>query len=143
MINIREIDHVVIRVKDLAKMSAFYIDVLGCTLEREEPEIGLYQLRAGASLIDLVPVTGELGRQGGAAPEPEQRHNMDHVCVRVEPFDADAIQQFLAEKGVAAGSVESRFGAEGRGPSIYVEDPEGNTVELKGAPWSIESSGSH
>ncbi len=139
MIHIREIDHVVIRVKDLARMKAFYMDVLGCTIAREEPEIGLYQLRAGTSLIDLVPVTGKLGREGGAAPEPDRKHNMDHVCVRIEPFDADAIQQFLAKKGVTAGSVESRFGAEGRGPSIYVEDPEGNTVELKGAPWPVQT----
>ena len=137
MINIREIDHVVIRVKDLTKMKAFYMNVLGCTIEREEPDVGLYQLRAGASLIDLVPVAGQLGQKGGAAPEPDRKHNMDHVCVRVEPFDAAAIQQFLAKNGVPAGSVESRFGAEGRGPSIYVEDPEGNTVELKGAPWPL------
>lgn len=137
MINIREIDHVVIRVRDLARMKAFYMDILGCSIEREEPDVGLYQLRAGASLIDLVPVTGLLGQKGNDAPEPDRKHNMDHVCVRVEPFDAEQIQRFLAEKGVKAGSVESRFGAEGRGPSIYVEDPEGNTVELKGAPWPV------
>ncbi|MEC7120289.1 MAG: VOC family protein [Pseudomonadota bacterium] len=134
MIQIREIDHVVIRVHDLACMKQFYMQVLGCPIAREEPELGLYQLRAGASLIDLVPVDSPLGEQGGAAPQPDQHHNMDHVCVRVEPFDAEAILAFLAEHGVEAGTVESRFGAEGRGPSIYIQDPEGNTVELKGAP---------
>jgi extradiol dioxygenase family protein len=59
---------------------------------------------------------------------------MDHVCFRVEPFDAAAIRAHLGRCGVAAGPVESRFGAEGEGPSIYLKDPEGNALELKGPP---------
>ena len=134
MINIREIDHIVLRVIDLQRMIRFYTEVLGCTLERRQDEIGLVQLRAGRSLVDLVPVDGKLGRAGGAAPGMEAR-NVDHFCFRVEPFDAEAIGRHLAAAGVAAGQVESRYGAEGEGPSIYITDPEGNTVELKGPAW--------
>ena len=128
---IREIDHLVLRVVDLDRMLRFYGDVLGCSVERRQDAIGLVQLRAGRSLIDLVPVDGKLGRAGGAAPGAEGR-NLDHLCLRVEPFDAAAIQRHLAAHGVDAGAVESRYGAEGEGPSIYVRDPQGNTVELKG-----------
>lgn len=133
MICIREIDHIVLRVTDLARMLDFYCGALGCPIEKRQDEIGLVQLRAGSSLIDLVPLDGKLGRMGGAAPGAEGR-NMDHFCLRVEPFDADAIRAHLATHGVEAGAVESRYGAEGEGPSIYVTDPEGNVVELKGPP---------
>jgi glyoxylase I family protein len=131
MIRIRELDHVVLRVADLPKMLAFYCDVLGCTVERRQEEIGLVQLRAGRSMIDLVPVDGPIGRSGGAAPGREGR-NLDHFCVRVEPFDEDAIRSHLRAHGISGGETKSRFGAEGPGPSIYLSDPEGNTVELKG-----------
>ena len=131
MIHIREIDHVVLRVIDLDKVLRFYCDVLGCTIDRREDSIGLIQLRAGRSLIDLVPVDGQLGRAGGAPPGKEGR-NLDHFCVRVEPFDEVAIRRHLQDNNVEAGEVVARNGAEGVGPSIYITDPEGNVVELKG-----------
>ena len=134
MFRIQQIDHIVLRVSDLQAMLDFYIDVLGCTLEREQRDIGLYQLRAGSSLIDLVPVNQKLGRTGGAAPGKEGR-NLDHFCLRVEPFDAEFIITCLRGKGIDPGQVESRYGAEGEGPSLYVSDPENNVVELKGSPW--------
>jgi len=133
MIRIRELDHLVLRVVDLEAMLRFYCNVLSCSVERRQDAIGLVQLRAGCSLIDLVPVSGKLGATGGAAPGKEGR-NLDHFCLRVDPWDADAIRAHLAASGVAAGNVESRYGAEGEGPSIYVSDPEGNVVELKGPP---------
>jgi len=135
MIQIREIDHVVLRITDLEAMLRFYCDILGCKVERCQEELGLTQLRAGRSLIDLVTVDGKLGRSGGSPPGPEGR-NMDHICLRIEPFDAEAIYAHLNHKGVKAEEVSSRYGAEGEGPSIYLHDPEGNIVELKGAPWS-------
>lgn len=135
MIRISHIDHLVLRVRDLNAMMDFYCTVLGCTVERRQEAIGLIQLRAGSCLLDLVPVDGKLGRMGGAAPGAEGR-NLDHMCFRIDPFDADAIHRHLAQHGVEAGPVESRYGAEGEGPSIYVQDPEGNTVELKGPPAS-------
>ncbi len=133
MLKIRQLDHVVLRVTDLPAMKRFYCNVLGCTIERERDELGLYQLRAGEALIDLVPVDGPLGRKGGAAPGAEGR-NMDHFCLTVEPFDADAITAHLRAHGADPAPVASRFGANGQGPSIYVPDPEGNIVELKGPP---------
>jgi glyoxylase I family protein len=133
MIRPREIDHLVLRVADLERMLAFYCGALGCTVERRVDDIGLVQLRAGRSIVDLVPVDGELGRAGGAAPGQEGR-NLDHFCLRVEPFDEDAIRRELRAHGIEAGPLASRYGAEGAGPSLYVTDPEGNVVELKGAP---------
>lgn len=137
MIRLREIDHVVLRVTDLDAMLRFYCEVLGCSIERQQEEIGLIQLRAGRSLIDLVPVSGKLGKMGGAAPGVEGR-NMDHLCLRVDPFDGEAILSFLKERHIEAGEISSRYGAEGEGPSIYLKDPEGNVVELKGAPWDSQ-----
>jgi catechol 2,3-dioxygenase-like lactoylglutathione lyase family enzyme len=133
MIHIREIDHLVLRVVDVDAMLQFYCGVLGCTLEQRRDDIGLVQLRAGNSLLDLVPVAGKLGSAGGAAPGKEGR-NLDHFCFRVEPFDAAAIARQLAAHGIEAGAPAARNGAEGIGPSIYVTDPEGNVVELKGPP---------
>jgi glyoxylase I family protein len=133
MIPIRDIDHIVLRVVDLDSMLRFYRDALGCPVEKEQQDLGLIQLRAGRSLIDLVPLSGKLGKAGGAAPGAEGR-NLDHFCLRVEPFDEAMIRQHLAAHGIEAGPVESRYGAEGTGPSIYIKDPEGNVVELKGPP---------
>ena len=133
MICIREIDHLVLRVVDVEKMLRFYCEVLECRIERRQDDIGLIQLRAGRSMIDLVPVAGKLGQTGGAPPGKEAR-NLDHFCLRVEPFDEESIRVHLARHGVEAGPIELRFGAEGEGPSMYLADPEGNVVELKGPP---------
>jgi len=129
------LDHVVLRVTDLDRARAFYCGVLGCRVEVFQKKIGLLQLRAGDSLIDLVPVDGVLGREGGAPPGAEGR-NMDHFCLRVRPFDAGAIMAHLRDRGVDPGKVEQRYGAEGMGPSIYLRDPDGNVVELKGPATS-------
>jgi glyoxylase I family protein len=136
--SLRRIDHVVLRVRDVARMEAFYCDVLGCSVERRKDDIGLIQLRAGASLIDLVPVDGMLGRQGGAAPAAEGGHNLDHLCLRVDPFDLDALRAHLRACGVEPGEYGSRYGAEGDGPSLYLHDPEGNALELKGPPGTAD-----
>jgi glyoxylase I family protein len=133
MFRILQLDHVVLRVRDAEAMLRFYTEVLGCTLERRQEELGLLQLRAGGSLIDLVTVDGKLGREGGAAPGVGGR-NMDHFCLRIQPFEGDALRAWLASQGARPGEVVQRYGAEGEGPSIYLRDPEGNTVELKGPP---------
>ncbi len=130
-INIRSIDHVVIRVMDLDRMTRFYCNVLGCELERGPGEFRLAQLRAGQSLIDLVDAAGSFGRQGGNVPD-HSAPNMDHVCLRIEPWDNEAIQAHLQSHNVDAGPIGTRYGALGMGPSLYLRDPEGNTVELKG-----------
>ena len=132
MIRLAAIDHVVFRVADLDAALRFYIEVLGAAVEKIQPEIGLWQLRAGTSLIDLVPVDGPLGRMGGAPPGREGR-NVDHVCFRVFHWDEAAIIAHLARHGIEA-EVAQRYGAEGNGPSIYLSDPDGNGLELKGPP---------
>lgn len=125
------LDHIVLRVTDLDRMLAFYHDVLGCSDERSDPEYGLFQLRAGHSLIDLVTIGGKLGAAGGAAPGAEGR-NLDHFALAVDRFDAPAIRAHLAHHGVTVEQSGTRYGAEGEGPSLYIHDPEGNLVELKG-----------
>jgi len=131
MLRVAGIDHVVLRVRDVETMIAFYAGVLGCAVERRREDIGLVQLRAGSSLIDLIPVDGVLGRQGGAAPGPEGR-NLDHLCLRLTDFDAAAVEAHLRAHGVAVGEIGIRYGAGGDGVSIYLQDPEGNALELRG-----------
>lgn len=130
-IRIRGLDHVVLRTANLEAMLEFYIDVLGCPEERRAATLGLVQLRAGAHLIDLVDANAPLGQMGGAAPGREGR-NMDHFCVQVADFDEAGIRAHLSTHGIDAGDVEQRYGAEGSGPSLYIRDPDGNVVELKG-----------
>ncbi|KUL96363.1 lactoylglutathione lyase [Bosea sp. WAO] len=126
------LDHVVFRTSDPARMLRFYQDVLGCPLERRQDELGLAQLRAGRSLIDLVDIAGPLGRAGGAAPGAEGR-NVDHICLGIRPFDEEGLRAHLARHGVAIVAAGSRYGAEGEGQAIYIRDPDGNAIELKGA----------
>ena len=123
--HVERIDHVVLRVRDQPAMVRFYEQALGFRVERTLDRINLVQLRAGASLLDLVPQTG-----------PSSAPNMDHLCFRVAPFDRDAIVSRLAPFGISVGETVERYGAEGTGPSIYFNDPEGNQIELKGPSTS-------
>lgn len=129
---VQRLDHVVLRVADLERAIAFYGRVLGCAVERRRDDLGLVHLRAGASQIDLVALDGPLGRPGGAAAGAQGR-NVDHFALRVDPFDETALRGWLQRCGLPApGAAETRFGAEGEGLSLYLQDPDGNTVELKG-----------
>src|SRR3990172_1346393 len=130
-IEIRGLDHVVLRVTDLERALRFYCGVLGCAQERRSDALGLVQLRAGAALVDLVPVDSPLGRLGGPAPS-ETGRNVDHFALQLESFDEAELRAHLAAHGVAPGDVAQRYGALGMGPSMYVRDPDGNVVELKG-----------
>lgn len=130
---VQRLDHVVLRVRDLDRSEAFYRTVLGCEVARRRDDLGLRHLRAGASMIDLVAVDGPLGLRGGAAAGASAR-NLDHLCLRVAPFDEAALVAHLAAHGLAPhGPATRNFGAEGDGPSLYLDDPDGNTIELKGA----------
>ncbi len=126
-VRISGLDHVVLRVGDLDRAIAFYETVLNCQVERRLDQPKLVQLRAGASLIDLVPASAS----PGAAEDPAGR-NMDHFAVRVDGFDAALLAAHLRRHGIAVGEVRERYGAQGYGPSLYITDPDGNTVELKG-----------
>ncbi len=127
------LDHVVLRVRELDASLAFYRDALGCAIERRSDALGLVQLRAGAALIDLVPVESPLGKAGGGPPAPNGK-NVDHICLRIEPFEASELAAHLRAHGIEPGDVAERYGADGNGPSMYVRDPDGNVVELKGPP---------
>lgn len=120
---VERIDHIVLRVSDLAAMVRFYEQALGFKVERRLEKLALVQMRAGASLLDLI-----------AAEQRPGAPNMDHLCFRVEPFDRDAVVRQLAPFGISVGETVERYGAEGNGPSVYFHDPEGNQVELKGPP---------
>ena len=131
--NTRGLDHVVLRVRALEPSLRFYTEVLDGTVERRIDALGLVQVRLGASLIDLVPVESPLGKLGGAGPSREGR-NLDHFAIAIDRFDEVALRAHLVAHGVEPGDVGTRYGAEGNGPSMYVRDPDGNTVELKGPP---------
>lgn len=131
MLEIAGIDHIVLRTSKLSEMLHFYTNVLGCTVERETSgDIGLTQLRAGNALIDLVTVDSRLGMMGGGAPTKTE-NNVDHFCLQLKPISETEIQQHLISHGITTGEFADRYGAQGFGRSIYINDPEGNTVELK------------
>ncbi|HEV7136892.1 MAG TPA: VOC family protein [Steroidobacteraceae bacterium] len=130
--SIAGIDHIVLRARDCRRLVAFYRDVIGCPVEREQPEIGLIQLRAGRSLIDVL----ETKARGAVEPSEalaNDGRNVDHFCLTIDPFDPERLRAYLISRGVAAGEVAMRYGAEGEGLSLYFQDPEGNGVELKAA----------
>lgn len=131
MIEIACIDHIVLRTTKAEEMLEFYCDVLGCSVEREtSDDTGLIQLRAGNALIDLVKVDSELGRSGGGPPT-ETENNLDHFCLQLKPVSETEIANHLSRHGIEKGSFHDRYGAQGVGKSIYISDPEGNTVELR------------
>jgi glyoxylase I family protein len=132
-LEIRQLDHVVLRVRDLARSLAFWVDALGCSEERRLEQLGLVQLRAGASLIDLVPVDGPLGRAGGAPPGKDGR-NVDHVALRIARLDLPALRAHLGRHGIEVPDPDRRYGAEGYALSVYLRDPDDNVLELRGEP---------
>jgi len=130
-LSISGLDHIVLRVRNLDRSIDFYTRVLACPVERRLDELGLVQLRAGAALIDLVSLDGELGRKGGGGPGAEGR-NVDHFCLTLERWDYPSLKNYLEAHGVAVEEPRERYGAGGFGPSIYLGDPDGNVIELKG-----------
>lgn len=137
MIELKALDHVVFRTTRLDDMLAFYCDVLGCQRERQtSAELGLTQLRAGSALIDLVTVDSELGRLGGKPPSQDGR-NVEHVCLQIAACDEATLLQYLDKHGITHSAFEDRYGAQGMGRSVYLEDPEGNVIELT----PVQSSG--
>jgi glyoxylase I family protein len=131
-IKLQGIDHVVIRTRDAARAEHFYCDILGAHVERRSRS-GLIQIKAGRSQIDLHTI-----QPSEVMPKPDEG-NIAHFCLQVLPFDGPALLKYLNDSGVPANKIESRFGAQGRGPSIYVQDPDGNKVELKGPPFADQS----
>ena len=123
--HVERIDHVVLRVRNLPAMVRFYEQALGFAVLRRVDELKLVQMRAGASMLDMID------KERSPSDGPRDG-NMDHLCFRIEPFDRDAVVARLSPLGVTVGETVQRVGAEGKGPSVYFDDPEGNQIELKG-----------
>jgi hypothetical protein len=84
-----------------------------------------------ASLVDLVLISSP---RKLAAPPPQPAGATSTTALRIEPFDEPSLRAHLTAHGIEPGDVALRYGAEGNGPSLYIRDPDGNTVELKGPP---------
>ena len=123
------LDHVVLLVRDMAEAQHFYQQILGCSVDRALPKYGMLQLRAGASLIDLVDIASKEGEWG--RPEIHGGRNMDHVCISTGRCDEAAMRAHLARHGIAIVEEGIRYGAKGDGMSFYIRDPSGNQIELK------------
>lgn len=131
VLSVRGIDHYVLRVRDIEAAQRFYCEALGAQYVAHRSEFGMTHLRVGASMIDLVAISGQPGKPD-AAPAGMESRNTDRLCLRVEPFDLERILAHLKRLGVEVGEIRRRFDAEGNGVSIHLSDPEGNSVELKG-----------
>ena len=121
MLRVVGLDHVVLNVADVERSLAFYCGELGLAPERVEEwrrgEIFFPSVRVDAhTIIDLLatPRTGE---------------NADHLCLVVEPVDLEAVK--ASGRFEVVDGPDIRFGARGNGTSLYVKDPDGNTVELR------------
>ncbi|AUI88669.1 VOC family virulence protein [Vibrio azureus] len=130
IIKIRAIDHVVLRTSRLEAMLQFYQGILGCAIERQLDELGLTQLRAGNAIIDLITIDKPLGQLGGKPPSQNGR-NLDHFCLQIETFDEAELLKFLKQHHVQVEEFTERYGAQGFGRSVYIQDPENNIIELK------------
>ncbi|MCR9279376.1 MAG: VOC family protein [Pseudomonadaceae bacterium] len=131
--SLMQLDHLVLRSEAPKRLIEFYCQ-LGAIVEREVADVGLVQLRMGSSILDIVDTAGKLGRSGGAAPTPDSGHNVDHFAWRIEPFDEDDLRELADSLGVPATFHSKLYGADGFGPAVYLRDPDGNRVELKGPP---------
>jgi catechol 2,3-dioxygenase-like lactoylglutathione lyase family enzyme len=122
------IDHVVLLVGDMERATAFYTDVIGCTLDNDLPRYGMRQLRAGAALIDLVDIGSDEG--AWARPEVPGGRNVDHVALGLGPADPETVRRHLSSHNVAIIEEGDRVGALGDTLSFYIRDPDGNQIEL-------------
>lgn len=163
---LKNIDHVVIRCQNFPIMFDFYHRVLGCSIDEPRDDHvnrfggALTHLRAGSSYIDLLAYdTHRLTEEGQAAatrmhaggaglgtrPLADvklscETSTLDHLCLRIDPFDQQKMLEYLGEENVEIVTAgDKRLGADGVGPSVYVRDPEGNVVELKGSPYPVNA----
>lgn len=121
MFTIKAIDHIVLRTNKVKEMLTFYCNILGCKIEKEQPDFGLTQLRVGDNIIDLL--------QAEKTDEPNAR-NLEHFCLRITPFDYEKLKEYFDNNGIEIKRYGNRYGAQGYGWSFYITDPEGNIIEL-------------
>lgn len=130
MISIEAIDHIVLRTDQYKPLIRFYCNILGCEIIREAHDFSLTQLKAGNALIDIIDIAGTLGREGGPV-STGKANNLDHFCLQIAPFEEPDLIAYLKQHSVPHSDFETRFGAQGYGRSIYIQDIIGNTIELR------------
>ena len=126
-----DLDHIVLRVKDVERAIEFYTGTLGLAPHRLE------EFRAGEvpfpcarvndhTIIDLLPWTED-------EPVGDGPRNLDHFCMAVKEIDMAEFAEYLQSEGVTVHSERTgrRSGAQGMADSIYIKDTEGNTIELR------------
>ena len=130
-LKIVELDHIVIRFKDVERAIQFYTGVLGLEPHRVDEwragELPFPCARINSNtLIDLKPWPDE-------EPVGDGRRNLDHYCLVLEPTDMAQLSEDLRKQGVTVTSDEpvQRSGARGNATSIYIKDWEGNQIELR------------
>ncbi len=112
-------DHVVINTTNIDALLAFYCEELGLVGERVE------EWRRGEVLFPSVRVTPETIID--LFPAERTGENMNHICLVIDPIDLDE----LAARFPGATRGDGLFGAQGTASSVYIRDPDGNTVELR------------
>jgi len=117
------LDHVVLNCADVERSLAWYCGELGLDGERVE------EWRRGEVLFPSVRIDSETLIDLLAAPRTGV--NADHVCLVIEPTDLAALAASGRFDVVSDGPVEGLFGARGLATSLYIRDPDGNTVELR------------
>jgi glyoxylase I family protein len=127
--DLRAIDHVVLIVDGLEDAVKWYAEVVGATEEKSLRQFGMVQLRAGASMIDLVDAGSEPGEW--ARPPVDGGRNMDHLCLEIGPVTKAAMDAHLASHGLEVEEEGLRGGAKGEGYSWYIRDPWDHQIELK------------
>jgi len=126
-VNVTGFDHIVLRCADVEVALAFYGDELGLEPERVDEwrrgEVLFPSVRIDATtLIDLFAAPRD-----DQNPAPGAQGNVDHFCLVIEPTDLDA----LAARFPGAVRADGLFGARGFASSVYLQDPDGNTIELR------------
>ncbi|QBJ89085.1 VOC family virulence protein [Streptomyces seoulensis] len=121
-------DHLVLNVADIERSLSFYTGPLGLVPVRVEEwragEAPFPSVRVSpTTLIDLVEVSHGRGLEGS---------NVDHICLVVEPLDWQ--QSIESGTFTVLDGPGKRFGARGIADSVYVQDPDGNIVELRWYP---------
>ena len=112
MIKIRGLDHIVLRTNQLQAMLHFYVDILGCVVEREQPKFRLTQLRVGSNLIDLIEVD--------SAPAMENP-NLAHFCLQIEnENDFLGLENYFNSHDIKLDNYGKRYGAAGETSSFYL-----------------------
>jgi glyoxylase I family protein len=120
MFKIVGLDHIVLRTANSHRLVKFYVDILGCQVERINAAIGLTHLRIGNNLLDILTVS-----------EPSPTHkNLEHFCLRITPFNYEELKHYFAQYNIELLRYGDRYSSLGMGPSFYISDPDGNEIEF-------------